>query len=136
MSRSKFYRALLALGALLGAAPLMGQAKPAATPAAAPAFPFGKYALVAIDSANGPPPGMVVEFTPTALNVMRGGQVAESHGFSVTGDIAETFTFGGDCTEPGQYKWRIEGKIMTLIVVQDPCSNRAMAIAGVRFEQQ
>jgi len=136
MTRSKFYRALLALGALLGAAPLMGQAKPAATPAAAPAFPFGKYALVAIDSANGPPPGMFVEFTPTALQVIRGGQVMETHGFSVTGDVAETFTIGGECTEPGQYHWLIEGKVLRLLVVQDPCTGRAMAIAGVKFEQQ
>jgi hypothetical protein len=133
MSRSKFYRALLALGALLGAAPLMGQAKPAAAPAAAPAFPFGKYALVAIDTANGPPPGMMVEFTPTSLQLIRGGQVAESHGFSVTGDVAETFTFGGDCTDPGQYHWRIEGKVLTLLVISDPCTNRATSIAGVQF---
>ena len=133
MSRSKFYRAILALGALLGAAPLMGQAKPAAAPVAAPAFPFGTYALVAIDTANGPPPGLQVEFTPTALKLIRGGQVAESHGFSVTGDIAETFMFGGDCTDPGQYHWRMEGKVLTLIVINDPCSNRAMSIAGVKF---
>lgn len=133
MSRTKFYRALLALGALLGAAPLMGQAKPAAAPAAAPAFPFGKYSLVAIDSTNGPPPGMMVEFTTTSLQVLRGGQVAETHGFSVTGDIAETFMLGGDCTDPGQYHWKIEGKVLTLIVISDPCTNRAMSIANVKF---
>jgi hypothetical protein len=135
MSRSKFYRVLLALGALLGAAPLMGQARPAATPAAAPAFPFGKYALVAIDTANGPPPGLVVEFTQSSMQLLRGGQVAETHGFSVAGNVVETFTFEGECTDPGRYNWRIEGKVLTLIVVEDPCSRRAMAIAGVRFEQ-
>ncbi len=245
MSRSKFYRALLALGALLGAAPLMGQAKPAAAPFpygtytstvaaddnhptartltveltsdamkvyeagelvssylinvegstfrlwrtagpcteptliqgsyrwvltgevltfgvvadpcpgraakitqvrlvkapapaanAAAAFPFGKYALVATDTVNGPPPGMFVEFTPTSLNVIRGGQVVETHGMSVSNGVLETFTFGGDCTDPGRYRWLIQGKNLSLIVIEDPCTNRAMAIAAVTFVQQ
>jgi len=127
-------RALLALGALLGAAPLLAQAAPA--PAPDPTFPFGKYALVAADSVNGPPPGMFVEFTTSSLNVIRGGQVVESHGMSVTGNVLETFTLGGDCTAPGTYRWRIAGKTLTLEVIEDPCSNRAMAISAVSFVQQ
>lgn len=134
MSRNKVIRILVALASLLGAIPLMAQAAPAAAPA--PAFPFGKYALVAIDSANGPPPGMSVEFKPTSLDVIRGGQVVESHGLSAANGVLEIFTLGGDCVESGKYKWRITGKILVLEVISDPCSNRAMAITAVQFEQQ
>ena len=132
MSRTKFTRALMAAAALLGAVPLMAQ-HPAT---AAPEFPYGKYAIVALDSTNGPPPGMVVEFTPTAMNVIRGGQVVESHGLSVAEGILETFTLGGGCTEAGKYRWRSDGKLMVLEVVSDPCGNRAMALMAVQFERE
>ena len=134
MSRNKVTRILITLASLLGAIPLMAQAAPAAT-AAAP-FPFGKYALVGIDSTNGPPPGMSVEFTPSSLIVIRGGQVVETHGLSVKDGVLETFTLGDGCTDPGQYRWRMEGRSLYLIAISDPCSDRATAIATVRFESQ
>lgn len=134
MSRTKFTRALIALASLLGAIPLMAQAAPTTTPAEP--FPFGTYALVARDSVNGPPPGMSVEFTPTALKVMRGGLVIETHGLSVANGVLETFTLGEGCTDPGTYRWRVAGKLLFLEVVADPCSNRAMAISSVQFERE
>jgi hypothetical protein len=132
LRRNKFTRALIAAASLLGAIPLMAQ-QPAA---AAPEFPYGKYTIVALDPTYGPPPGMSVEFTPTAMNVIRGGQVVESHGLSVHGEVVETFTLGGSCTEAGKYQWRTNGKLMNFELVSDPCSNRAMALMAVQFERQ
>lgn len=132
MSRNKFTRALIALASLLGAIPLMAQQPAAVTPD----FPYGKYALVSLDPTNGPPPGMLVEFTPTAMNVIRGGQVVESHSLSVRDGVLETFTLGGNCPEAGKYHWRTDGKLMTLEVVADPCAERSMALMSVQFERQ
>lgn len=113
-------------------------ALPAASAGSAPAggFPFGHYALVPLDSAHAPPPGMSVEFTPTGLRVLNGGQLLETHQMSVAGDRWEIFEFGGDCTEPGEYRWHAEGNTLRMELISDPCGDRAASIGAVKFVRQ
>jgi hypothetical protein len=130
--RSKLVRALLAAASLLAAVPLMAQTR-ATTVAAAPTFPYGKYDLQAIDSAHSAPPGIVVEFTPGGINVLNGDQVVETHAMEVTGDQWTTYMLEGPCQDTGTYKWHLEGKVLWMELVSDPCTQRAMNITSVRF---
>lgn len=134
MSRSKLIRALLAAASLLGAVPLMAQT-PVTAPAT-PAFPMGRYTLEALDSTHAPPPGMTVEFTSTTLKLWMNGQVVETHGMTVAGDKWEVFEFEGSCLEPGDYRWHLEGSVMWMEVINDPCTERAQNIASVRFHKE
>lgn len=133
MSRSKLIRALLAAASLLGAVPLMAQTQTAAASAAAPAFPYGRYSLQAMDSTHAPPPGIVVEFTSNTLKVMNGDQLIETHGSLINGDKWQVFEFDGGCQEPGDYRWHLEGTTIWMEVVNDPCTERAQNILSVRF---
>ena len=135
MSRSKSIRALLATASLLLAIPLMAQTQSTAAPAA-PAFPLGRYTLQALDSTHAPPPGLVIEFTPTTVNVINGGQVMETHQMIVTGPKWEIFELGGNCTEPGDYLWHADGTTLWMELVNDPCTERAQSITTVKFIRQ
>lgn len=108
----------------------------ASVSASATGFPFGHYALIPLDSAHAPPPGMSVEFTPTGLRVLSGGQLLETHQMSVAGDRWEIFEFGGDCTEPGEYRWHTEGNTLWMELISDPCADRAASIRAVKFVQE
>ena len=118
---------------------------PAAAPAqvatsspmpAGPGFPYGTYALVTVDSLHGPPPGLSVQFTTDKLIVMQGGQVLETYSASVSGDTWEVFELGNnECTEAGDYHWKVEGNVMSLIRVTDPCEQRATQIQAVKFQR-
>lgn len=99
-------------------------------------FPFGHYALVPLDSAHAPPPGMSVEFTLTGLRVLNGGQLLETHQMSVAGDRWEIFEFGGDCTEPGEYRWHADGNTLWMEMISDPCGDRAASIRAVKFVRE
>jgi hypothetical protein len=134
LSRSKLIRALLAAASLLGAVPLMAQTRATAT--AAPSFPIGNYTIEALDSTHAPPPGLVVEFTTTTLKVKNGEQVFVTYMSIVTGDKWEISEFGGNCIETGSYKWHVEGNVVWMELVNDPCVDRAQSLTSVRFHKQ
>lgn len=135
MSRSKLIRALLAAASLLGAVPLMAQT-PTAAATAVPAFPVGNYTLEALDSTHAPPPGLTVEFTLNTLKVKNGDQVIETHAAVVTGDRWEVSEFGGNCLETGSYRWHLDGSVVWMELIDDPCVDRARSITSVRFHKQ
>ena len=138
MSRSKLIRALLAAASLLGAVPLMAQSQATATTTvvAAPAFPYGRYTLQAMDSTHAPPPGLVVEFTSNTVKVMNGEQLMETHGSLIKGDQWQIFEFEGGCLEPGDYRWHLDGTTIWMEIINDPCTERAQSITSVRFLKQ
>jgi hypothetical protein len=130
MSQSRLARALLAFLTLAAALPLLAQT---AAPAATPPFPYGRYTLQAIDPAHAPPAGLVLEFTASALKVSSGGQEVESHGMAVDGATWEVFDLDGRCTEPGDYHWHLDGRVLWMELVSDPCEDRARSITSMRF---
>lgn len=130
MSRSKLIRALLAAASLLGAVPLMAQTQAAAV------FPVGNYTLEALDSTHAPPPGLTVEFTTNTLKVKNGDQVLETYASVVTGDKWEISEFGGNCPETGSYRWHVDGSVVWMELINDPCVDRAQSITSVRFHKQ
>ncbi len=130
MSRSKLIRALLAAASLLGAVPLMAQVP------TAPAFPVGSYTLEALDSTHAPPPGLTVEFTTNTLKVKNGDQVLETYASVVTGDKWEISEFGGNCPETGSYRWHVDGSVVWMELISDPCVDRAQSITSVSSHKQ
>lgn len=134
MSRTRFSRILLALASLLGAIPLMAQT-PATAAATGMGFPFGRYALVAIDSLHGPPPGIEVEFTPSAVKVFQGAQQMEAHAISIVNGHLQFFELGGECNEVGEYSWKVAGEWLELTQVSDPCQQRSQSIMAVHFKK-
>lgn len=120
----------------------MASAAPSAAPASQPpmptdgSFPMGRYTLQALDSTHAPPPGLVIEFTPTVVNVINAGQVVETHQMSVTGPKWEIFELAGNCLEPGDYLWHVEGTTLRMEVINDPCDDRKASITTVRFLRQ
>jgi hypothetical protein len=131
MSRNRLTRALITLASLLGAIPLMAQ-QPAIT---APAFPYGRYALMAIDTLHGPPPGIEVEFTPSEVKVFRGEQQVESHTVTFMDGRIQFFQLGGECTDTGDYSWQVSGGYLELTQVSDPCRQRSQSIMAVHFKK-
>lgn len=106
-----------------------------ATATAVPAFPFGRYELVAVDSANGPPPGIIVEFTPTEAKVFSGGTQGETHAITFANGHLQFFELGDSCGEVGEYAWQVSGQWLDLIQVSDPCQQRAQSIMAVHFKK-
>lgn len=113
-----------------------GSGAAAAMAVPAGSFPLGRYTLQALDSTHAPPPGLIIEFTPTAVNVINGGQVVETHQMTVTGPKWEIFELAGNCTEPGDYYWHVDGTTLSMEVINDPCDDRRGSITSVKFIKQ
>ena len=125
-------------GAAMAAAATVSAAAPATQPPMPTdgSFPLGRYTLQALDSTHAPPPGLVIEFTPTVVNVINAGQIVETHQMSVTGPKWEIFELAGNCLEPGDYLWHLDGTTLRMEVINDPCDDRKASITSVKFIRQ
>lgn len=133
MTRSKLYRALLAAACLLGAVPLLAQARAAGASPTVPTFPFGRYTITPEPGGSQNGAGLVIELTASTAKVFNGEQLLETHGVTVTGDTWQIFELQGDCLEPGNYHWHVVADVLTFELINDPCAQRAQSVSTVRL---
>jgi uncharacterized lipoprotein YehR (DUF1307 family) len=75
------------------------------------------------------------------VTVTRGGEVAVEGTYKVTGDEIEVTDESGPLAcggeeKTGRYKWKLEGKVLTLTKVQDGCTGRANALTAQSWTRE
>ena len=75
------------------------------------------------------------------VTVTRDGTAVVEGTYKVTGDLLEVtdekgpMACGGE-QKTGKYKWKLEGKTLTLTKVEDECDGRANALTGQAWVQE
>jgi hypothetical protein len=136
VSRSRLLRALLALASLLGAVPLMAQARVASVTTAP--FPYGNYtATQPADSNHSAARTLAVELTSTAMKVYEGGELVSTYLINVSGRELTLWRVGGRCGDAqpvvGRYTWSISGDVLQFQPLDDPCPGRAAQVTATRL---
>jgi hypothetical protein len=102
----------------------------------ASAFPFGRYVIQPLPNASQNGAGLFVEIGNITTKVFNGGDLVETHGSAVDGDVWHIFEFTGDCLDDGSYHWHYADGVLTFEIITDPCTQRASNVSVVRLVRQ